>query len=151
MKNKQGSIIIFIIILLSALGICVAGVWHSMVFALRISHKRQLYEQRYRATEGLLIYGIALCKQNWEQINNTSASLESKVCIPSWPSGDGQSYDGLLTIKQLEPDHIKIRAALLKGPVEVCALSCSLKKETIEGSDESARFIINEWTINPTT
>ena len=151
MKNREGSLLVFIIILLSALTICVTGVWQSTVFSMRIAHKRQQYEQQYRATEGLLRYGIALCKNNETLFDSEANKQESTLQIPSWPSGDKQSHEGVLTIKTLQNQIVSLQAALVNKDKVVCQVSCLLKKEKVhEGAGNQTRFIIDAWTINPT-
>jgi len=131
-KNLSGSTILIVVLVISAIVICTTITWQGSAFLENLVLKRQKYEQKYRFTEGLLNYGIAFCKQNYDMIQLKRASFKGKksFCIPlvdGWQIDSHQKYGGKVYVT-VHKKSIDLKAVLIKGGKRGMILSCNISR-----------------------
>ncbi len=69
MKHIQkGSSVLFIVLIVSALMLWATSALRTTAFTADIAYQREAYEQKMQATSGIMNYGIALCKKNFDEL-----------------------------------------------------------------------------------
>lgn len=133
---KNGSSLLLALFCTTFLVIMCANFWKVATLVHALSHAKQLHEQRFRATEGILTWGIAVAKHKFES---------DKRIFRGWPVGDFRSYDGLLELSK-NNNEMTLYAQLILDKEVVCSLSCILCKH-IQAEDEceNTYFTIKEW------
>lgn len=143
MYQQSGSTIL--IVLLAMTGVLLLCMRTSMGSSLiaDIVVKKQEHEQFFRLTEGLLLYGINLCKQEYETIKVAQQNLFIGHAS-SWP--DSQSlYAGHLEIIKNINESFAIDARLQKKG-ESCdcyRLCCTVEQQVAD--DGISFFSISAW------
>ncbi len=128
--KQQGSAILIVVLVMSALSLFSLTVWRNTIFLHDIVLKKQEYERNFRATEAALNMGIALCKKYPKRffiLQNLDPKASTKpfsAVIAPWLSIKDQKA----TI-QIYPDHkaVLIRAQLIKGDKQIFGLRCAVE------------------------
>jgi hypothetical protein len=142
-KNKEGSGLLIIIILMSGFVLYLSSIWHATVHLAHISLLREQYEKEYSATLGLMNWAIDLTKTNFDIISN-EASTEINL---KWPPKSKNSFDATVTFEKLDEKHIAICARTTHESQANCILKASLARQIIE-KDEAMlqyQYSIHDW------
>lgn len=126
-RNQQGSSILITLLLLYALVVFSIAIWKRTTLSLDLVHTRLRYEQHVRATELVLNYGIALCKENASTLlkEGKNGVKELLFTCDDVPLRGEKQDKGIVTIK-IHDSLFTLRAALVIAEKETCALRCDL-------------------------
>ena len=144
-QHQQGSSILLTLLLLSALVLFSLVVWKQTTFSLDLVHMRLCYEQQLRATELMLNYGIALCKENAQALSleGKKGEKEVRILCDQVPV-QGEVYGkGVLKIGIMD-SYFQLRAALIIAEKEVCVIHCELHH------GKSDHMKVAHWGIDAT-
>jgi hypothetical protein len=83
--------------------VCITNTWHTTFYATDIARKRQWYEQRFRATEGLINYAVAVCKDNWQELNDPSPPSASSFAEATADRSNGWKPEEVENVDRLRP------------------------------------------------
>ena len=122
--NRPGSALIMVIACMALLCLTGANLWHSSWYAADIVYKKQGYEQRLQAAQGLVTYALAVCKEqasDWIAQNITTWNKN----FEQWPCGDHRNYAGSVRIERNNTT-LNVHAALIFEAKEVLVLECSV-------------------------
>lgn len=137
---REGSTLLMVIMITSIVAVCAINMWRSSWYATDLARTRVLYEQQWRAAEGLLNYGISVAHKNYEGLKERARLQEytTELHVTQWPAGDGNMYDGVIGFV-VDKDRVQIRSALCTHAKELCVVQCALHKE-------GAAFVITDWS-----
>ena len=147
----QGSALLLLLFVMTMMGIVVANFWRSTSYALVLALERVRYEQQFRAAQGLLTYGIAFARLNFELL--ALRAKQGAVTIPfaTWPGGGQDNFQGALSY-ELNNVALAIKAQVTGKQGNVTALSCALEQSRTEGPSThvaaNSRYNIVNWKIN---
>jgi len=140
--TRNGSALVIVMLLMTVIMVCIANTWHTTFYATDIARKRQCCEQRLRATEGLINYAVALCKDNWQELV-TQKAQEGTLSTVQWPCGDGQLYAGTVTIKLNNKSEALLKAQLIDHGTVICTLGCVVRSR--EDEQGVAALSVEGW------
>jgi len=140
MKMQSGSALLLVMVVTTALMVCVTNVWYTASLASDAALERQHAEQHLQATQGLLTYAVALCADNARVLCDPKRQSRDTTTfsLPQWPCGDGQAYTGHI-ISEAYKGTVTITAHLKHQDTPVTSLQCTLK--VVNG-----RVVIDAWT-----
>ncbi len=140
MKNARGSSILMVILLTAVATIAFTTVWQSSMFTLDVALQRLAYEQRYHATCGILNYGIAVCKNRFDELSKHEITMS----VQPWPADMLQECSGHLIMKPTS-DGVVVQGKLQENNTVVCALSCRVHELPINNNPDMKTLAISEW------
>lgn len=113
---RSGSVIVMLLLFFTAVIVCTINIMRSSSYLVDLAHKREQFIQRYWATEGLVRYGVSICKAQSDALLSRAKQQmpEANVVIERWPCGDKRWYGGKIHITtDAARNNHKIRAQLL--------------------------------------
>ncbi len=148
--TQSGSTIIAILLIMTAIVIIATNILRSSSFMHDISLRRSQNEQVFRATEGLLNFGIALAINHYQAFT-LSKKKDWLFEIGSWPPHSKKLHEGTLHI-QISGSDFTICAQLSKMNQPLYTLSCTLHTQQnaeLSGQKELVKkqFVISNWKI----
>lgn len=123
----HGSSMILALVCTAFMVMLCTNFWKTASLLSDLACKRESYEQRFRATEGLLNCGIASAQHNF-----TSTTL----FFSAWPIGDQRVYEGRVEVAA-KKDEAVVTAHLLHKQETVCSLRCVVQELHSDVSDSS--------------
>jgi len=150
----QGSALLMVVLVTSAIVICTTIVWQGSAFLSDLVLKRQEYEQKYRCAEGVLNYGIAFCKCNYDVIKKAAAKGEKSFTLTfdTFKISPHQTYAGKMCV-EMQDKSIQLKAVLLDNAKEVFSIGCSVSPyQLLKSSPEKkhdTKFLVQNFTIHP--
>lgn len=152
MKNRAhvGSVMVMLLLFFTALTICTINLMRGSSFMVDLIHKRQIFMQRQWAAEGLLRYGIALCKANAEPLLEYAVQgRQATIVFEQWPCGDRGVHQGQLQITIDDTrNNLCISAQLQNEQGEnLFALKSMVRIASAVGDGSTASDTSNQWTI----
>jgi len=132
-RNTAGMSTLMVMLVLTMLAVCAMLVMRSTTYLVDIAHKRAIYEQQYRAAEGLLQYGVALAVQHAPALfKKAGGNMPAyTVTLDEWPPHSApsmQRYTGVVTLRPAVHNVI-IMANLMANSKTVCVLGCELVQQ----------------------
>jgi hypothetical protein len=134
--DKQGSVILMVLMLLAVLTIAGFTVLRNNIFLVDGLLMREQYTKQYHATEGLMRYGIGLGTQYFDALKHYQKEIT--VEVGAWPLNTSL-YTGKLLFMPNEQG-IKIQALLEKENQTCCTITSLLVHN--EGA-----FELRNWHI----
>ncbi|HLE76444.1 MAG TPA: hypothetical protein VI521_01585 [Candidatus Babeliales bacterium] len=131
MRNKSGSALIFVSLLVAFVGIIVMLFARSSSLYYAFSVDRMQHARAQYALEALAQYGIACALASSKQ-----SEAEWNTQLQGWPVPNGP-YQGIVTV-DVKNKTYSITAELFKGTVSCGKIQCA-----VDVSDKNA--IIQEW------
>jgi len=128
---EHGSAMLFVISLLTILSISSLLFLKNSLYRYDTALQREKYEKQFRATEGLLQYGIAWFRKDKIAILSSLKNQEHgtlTVDVGEWPPFIGllaQRYRGVLQVSK-EHNKIVLRALLQQNGKNILIISCTL-------------------------
>lgn len=146
--SKEGSSLLLVLIVVSAVMLCVTATWKSASLMFDIVLKKQKHEQLFRSTEGLLNYGIAICKDHFSQLimEGQKGNNDCVITFAQWPVGNSDDYKGSVRLIS-EQNRINVYAKLFTLDNTVsCSLSCVVQAEVADNEEQNiAALHVNDW------
>jgi hypothetical protein len=136
-NNKSGSALLLVIMTLTMFLLYVSTVWQSTSYTHEILHMRQEYEERFWAMHGLMMWAIALCKENFDTMINFVKYETKTITIKHWPPWSKNSTRSKIEFSVFKKDTLIIKVARDTGNT---FLSCILRKE-----EKSNKLFIESW------
>lgn len=143
--RSNGSTVIIVIFVLTALLVSITTVWRSTTYMLDLSTKRILHEQRLRCTEGLLHLIIAMAKENYDDCMKLKKPLVQSIAQWSNESGTSKKHEGAYSIEPHEDGGLLLKAELLLHKKILCSLQCQLEHTKI---NNRMQYLVSSWKIN---
>jgi len=145
MKHLQpGSAILTVILMMSAIIFCGFNLWKSTVLTTDLVLLRQAREQKMRATEGVLNYGIALCTKHFTSLLEHEKKNWS-LNAGRWLVSNETTYVGQLTI-QTKGEAIHLLASLLLDDACIFGMECVVAQKTEKTKEgERQHFVVRNW------
>ena len=146
---KKGSAILTVLLIMSAVIFCGFNLYKSTILTVDLVLLRQEREQKKRAAEGVLNYGISLCSKRFD-----SLCLQSKKGINNWSFQVGhwkineeKIYKGYLKI-YLKNKIAHIFASLLENNNSIFGLECKIERRTKKNKAGQVEFfVVHDWKI----
>jgi len=149
-KYAEGSTVLIVVFVMSALIICYATVWHSISFFSDMAIKKQEYEQRYRIADGILKSGIVFCKKRYDYLKKllTPQNPVLSMDMGFWKIDDMVGYDGKVIISFKKDLHIQ--AVVSDKKREMFKISCRMSKSNQKDAQKKDNdlFIVRHWKID---
>lgn len=144
-KIEKGSTLYMALMCTTFIVLLCTHFWQTTALINDLARKRESYEQRLKATEGLLKYGIAVSKKYLEDPKKDKAFISEDLLFPDWPVGDSRSYEGKIHLNRVD-DRIMIRACLYTTNRCVTALRCTVSKKEDTNDFTNAGIVITDWS-----
>src|ERR1700722_13718357 len=90
-----GTSLLMVLLVTSILSVVITSVWRTTTYTFDIAVQRARHESRFRATQGLLNYGIALCSENFDQLIQEDNEFTQ---LFDWPESNQLKFKGELLI-----------------------------------------------------
>jgi len=152
--KKKGSALLLVILITSAIVICSTIVWQGTAFLSDLVLKRQEYEQKYRFTEGVLNYGIAFCKCNYDAIQKavTKGEKTFTITLEADKISPHQIYMGKIYV-EVQDKSIELKAVLVDNAKEIFSVGCNLsKQQVLKNSVQKkydTKFLVQNFVVLP--
>lgn len=143
----NGSVLVALLVLLSAGIVCSFGLWKSSVLMLDVIRNKEIYYQHRYATEGLLLCGCRIASYNRTALIK-ELGKQAVVTFSYWPITDTTTGYGTVIITAKTPTEIIVRSVLYRDNQEVCALMCTVQVGASLGDnhDVLSQAILSEWS-----
>jgi len=147
-RCRSGSAVLIVVLVLSVIMLSCINLWRHTALNMDMVLKRQEREQKYRITEGVLHYGIGLCKNQFKKIGKRGKKKKIELQVGTWRLKSHPPYVGKLIITP-DDNTIHLKAFLMDKKSSVFAMSCSLKRKTAakESVSKSDVFVIHNWKV----
>jgi len=145
-STQKGSAILIVILVMSAVTIICINIWRATVLTADFSYKRQAREQKFQIAQGVLNYGIALCKDRFKILEQHTTKGEAiELDVGSWKIDDHISYKGKLVVVP-KGNSVHLQASIIEGSSCGFSLGCQLHQKTVgSGKDAVHYFQISNW------
>jgi len=158
-RCRSGSAVLIVVLTLSMIMLSCFNLWRHTALNMDMVLKRQEREQKYRITEGVLHYGIALCKNHFKKIDKRHKKKKIELRVGMWRLKGHPPYGGKLIITphenmtHLEASLRVLRSFSEKGMAKnssVFAMSCSLERKTAAKGSVTKKdiFVIHNWKVH---
>jgi len=146
-RCRSGSAVLIVVLVLSMIMLSCFNLWRHTALNMDMVLKRQEREQKYRITEGVLYYGISLCKDQFKTIGKRKKKIE--LPVGTWRLKSHPPYVGKLIITPHDKT-IHLKAFLIEKKSSVFAMSCSLERKTAAKGSVSKKdvFVIHNWKVH---
>lgn len=153
--RQTGSAILILVLVLAAVASWCLVMIQSSSLTVEMALKRQEHEQVFRMTEGVMKYGIWLCKQRFLTLQKQA---EAGVTAYDFQAGTWSlppslvEYTGRLALtvdKDQKVMNIGITAVLYDvSHNKVCTITCQLvcQHKGLEGHDQPV-FFVQSWSV----
>jgi len=124
--GKEGSTVLLVLLITGCLLSSSIGFWQSSIRSYELTFERIQYEQRFRLTEGALLFGISYAKKK-------SGLLKKEYEIDLSLDEYAQLLADVYTVQLkfiVQKESIRIIATTYDQGERVCRLGCRLEKST---------------------
>jgi len=149
-STKSGSAILMVVLVMSAVIVVCLNMWRATALTTDLVFKRQEREQKFRIAEGVLHYGIALCKERFESLKKLAKAGQELVelDVGRWTVAGHSSYQGKLEVL-LKGDTVQLNASIIAESACAFGIGCQLQQKTAgSGKDSVAYFVISNWKLH---
>jgi hypothetical protein len=142
--HQSGSSILTIMIIITLITILCLNMWRMTVVAHDVALKKQSYEQHIQPLNGIMIWALDICRNNFELVFNYAITRKEGVHIeiPSWNINQ-TIYAVDLVFKNKGTSTLSIAAQLLDKKKPVAHLTCLVSKLFIE---DSPVYKVDDWS-----
>ena len=148
-NTKSGSAILIVVLVMSAVMIVCLNMWRATALTTDLACKRQEREQRFRIAEGVLNYGIALCKERFESLKILAKAGEKTIelDVGKWEVKGQPPYNGRLEVL-LKGKTVQLTASIIAEATCAFAVGCNLEQKTIgKGKNAVNYFQVSNWKL----
>ncbi len=152
--NKPGSAFLILLFIMMSLLLYVGTVWRTTSYLVEISLQREKYEQRYLAAYALLQWSLALCKQEFDTIQQKTTTNPLVIPIKKWPPIESALYSGTIEFTQKNMDHLEVCVHLSDSSQNIVrSLSCTVERSINDLEQEdtnkkpTAHYRVYDWKI----
>lgn len=145
--EQSGSALLIIILVLSAVAAWCLAMLKSVSLNMDMALKRQEHEQIYRITEGVMRYGMWLCKTRFAQLTAHAAEQpEYDFDIGSWKLEGGASYSGRLQCT-VNGEMVDLVARVYDAKKNnVGTIKCQLVRQVDDKVEKKQEvFVVRQW------
>ena len=115
---------------------------------MEMALKRQDREQKYRMTEGVLQYGLWLCKNRFAAVQRLAEKEETPFVLDvgTWKLEGSPAYYGRLDIT-VKGEVVDLKASLIEENACAFGMECQLERitEEEEKKKEKKLFVVRNW------
>ena len=155
-KSQSGSVLLLLILAMSVLSLFCLAAWHSSMLFHDMSLARLFYEQKFRAAQGGLKYGIHICAKQFNQLCSL-CSQENKdffIELSPFKISENTVYTCKIDIAGDTPDSLALKSTLFGQSdasgvkKKLFELSCTLTKSTEQLTEKKKeKLVIRNWNI----
>ncbi len=141
---QPGSAILTVVVVMSAVVFICLNILKCSGLNTKLILKRQNREQIYRLTEGVLNYGVALCKQRFATLQQKALKGENPIALEvgTWKLEGHSPYKGKLIITPYKRS-VKLEAMMCHQHKCIFQLSCDL--ECKRNKQKKPTFFVSRW------
>ncbi len=147
--NKEGSCLLTILLFVALISFFCLHMWRTTVLLFDTTMAKQQFQQHYYLTQGLLTWGIDLCKNNFDALidYNTVHKPGFFLEIPRWKLNETYYTGNLVCTNMIENNlyYIQIMAKLFYKKNILMQLACEIHKEF--DAEQNCRYRISKWHL----
>lgn len=146
-QNRPGSAVLVVVLVMSAAVLWCLNALKSFSLTMEMALKRQEREQKYRMTEGVLQYGLWLCKNRFATLEQLEKKGETTFVLDvgTWKLEGLPAYKGRLDVV-VHGQMVDLKASLLERDACAFGMECQLEVITTkEQKKEKKQFIVRNW------
>ena len=141
--KKEGSALLVTITVMTVLLVYMATVWQAARYSYEIVQQRTALEKQYWVTQALMLWAVALAKENFDSITNLVKSDPKELLLKKWPLWSKKPSRARVNSSMLNEDALKLSVALETKQKKERVFSCAL--ERIKKNDQEIYFTLKEW------
>ena len=147
--QKKGSVLFLVLTVIAVLTLWSSILFRSIALTYDLSCQRYWYEQKMAACEGVINYGIALCKQNFHALTASDGPYSMAFNVGQW-NVQNKKVAGKLVVT-VDKKKVILGATLGKESQNKQIIQCTVSEESdaagYEGEKTKRQFLISEWRI----
>lgn len=147
MKQQKGSALLFVLLLISVLGVVVQAWWQHASRTLEVMRLREVHYANLYAMQAVLEYGIAHAKKNFDALVEKKETVLdlSMLCDHLFlvPHSD-YSITVSIIPAQKNTDRLEVSVCLREEEHIRRAISCSLERSHTDGRP---RFLVKNYSL----
>ncbi len=154
MKNKDGSVVLILIIISAIILLYFINGQQSCEFLMLANLKKYKFDKQYRVTESLCNFAIVNCFNNFDQLIEQNVEQNSSQILTlyngPWPS-DSKIFTGIAKINVKDPKIFIETQTIQQKTNDVCSIKCCLISEEIESPDSKKmikKISLVDWQVN---
>jgi len=143
-ESKRGSVLLLLILAMSVVSLFCLATWHSSMLFHDMSLARLVYEQKFRAAQGGMDYGIYICKKQFNKIYElyTQNNQDFFIELAPFKISENVVYMCKVTISGTNsPNNLSLRSTLLEKEKKCFEISCMIEKK-------DNKLAIRNWKIS---
>lgn len=140
---RQGSAILIVVLIMSALLLSCLNLFKSTTLTVDLVLKRQEREQKSRATQGVLNYGVDLCSKRFSLFEGQARDGKTSwtFSVGTWDIRGLGKYDGQLCVTWKE-GVLLLNATLLEKKSCAFGIGCELERKK---KGDGFIFCVKNW------
>lgn len=147
--NSEGSCLLMFVLLSTLITFFCLSVWHSTVLLYEATLQKQNYERNKHCIEGLLRFGIDLCRNNFD-ILIEQANLNKPYLVFDMPYTYCEFYDaGKLLCQAITKKNnlycLKLTAQMIYKKKPIMEACCNVNK--IFDDNQKPVYKVNKWNL----
>lgn len=146
-QNRPGSAVLVVVLVMSAAVLWCLNTLKSFSLSMEMALKRQEREQKYRMAEGVLQYGIWLCKNRFTTLERLAkqGTTTFVLDVGTWKLEELPAYRGRLDVA-VKGEVVDMKVVLLEGDACVFGMECQLERIRVkQQKKEKKLFIVRNW------
>jgi len=146
-KSRDGSVLLLLVLVVSVLSLFCLTAWHSSTLFHDISLVRLVYEQKFRAAQAGLNYGVHICKKQFDQLYALCTENNQDFFIELAPFKISKNiiYTCKINISAGDSENsLSLQSILCEKEEKKCfELFCTILKVT----KKDKKLVIKNWNI----
>lgn len=137
-----------------ALLMYVGTVWRTTSYLADISLQKEQYERHYLSAYALMQWSLALCKQEFDTIQQKTITNPLVIPIGKWPPIEKAEYSGSIEFTQKNIDNLELCVHLSDSSRNnLRSLSCTVERclddQGQEGVNKKSavHYYVRDWKI----
>lgn len=150
--NRQGSSLLVILLTMALVGTCALNVWKSTAYTAEVMLQRQEYLTNAWLVQGVLAYGIELCKENFDTMVRLRAKKRTidVIKVPEFHVQGSTNYSARIAYDVArDQKKIVIKASIKKGDQQVCIAQCAVQEVRSASGRPGAltHLAVTDWHV----
>lgn len=154
MNNKDGSVILILVIISAIILLYFINGQQSAEFLMLANFKKYKFDKQYRITESLCNFAIVKCFNNFDQFIKQSKEQNDALSLTLyngfWPT-DSKKYIGMAKINVKEPNISIDSQTIDQQNNDTCSIKCCLLQEEIKNINTKKiikKISLIDWQVN---
>lgn len=144
MKSKKtGSALLVVLMIMTVLLLYLTTIWQTAGYTYEIMRCRKEYEERLWSTHALMMWAIALSKENFDTLVSFVQYGPKTITIKHWPPWSKKYTHGSVEFGMLDGDQLALKVTTGTKKGKNSSVRCIFKRE--KKGDQEVMFIIQNW------